>query len=118
MKRLKLWARITEALVFLAGLAVLACVLALEDIFNGNVYPEWIIVRVSFVVIVLCLVSTFITLYYVFRLLGRAEGAPAAGPVGGEGLQSPPAARRMRARMLPGKRPSTKTARPQRKRTK
>jgi uncharacterized membrane protein YcjF (UPF0283 family) len=128
LKRLKLWARITEALVLLAGLAVLFCVLALADIFNGDTYPEWTIIRVSFLVIVLCLVSTFITLYFLFRfierrdeeksdligaVLKRVEGAESKGPE----PHQPPAARRMRTRTLPGKTPSSKTARRQRKRT-
>lgn len=117
MKKLKFWARTTEALVLLAGLAVLFCVLALEDVFNGDVYPEWTIIRASFVVIVLCLISTFITLYHLFKHIDRVEDEKRAGPKA-EGAQSPPAARRMSGRMLPGKRPRTKTARPQRKRTK
>jgi len=126
LKRLKLWARATEALVMLAGLAVLSCVLSLEDVINGDVYPEWTIIRVSFIVIVLCLIATFVTLYHLFRHIESDEGArpgagvsrlAAAGPAS-ESAQGAPAARRTSRRTLPGKRPSTKAARAQRKRTK
>jgi len=131
LKKLKLWARITEIMVLLAGLAVLFCVLALDDIFAGDTYPEWTIVRISFVVIVLCLISTFITLYHLFRYLEsrdeekadfkKAVIRPAAESAETKamkesGPQNPPAARRIRTRRLPGKRPSPSAAQRQRQR--
>ncbi len=128
MKKLKLWARISEALVLLAGLAVLFGVLSLEDILKGDTYPEWTVIRLSFVVIVLCLISTFITLYYLFRYIEHQDEEKAdimrtmikraAGPDKKEPEpQSPPAALRTRTKKLPGKSPSSSTAKRQTKRT-
>jgi hypothetical protein len=73
MKTLREWIKLSFALGFLSMIAVIACHLALTDIWHGegDLSLEWRVLQVSFAVIILFQVSTLLTLG---RLIRRSGG--------------------------------------------
>jgi type IV secretory pathway VirB2 component (pilin) len=73
MKSLREWIKLSFALGILSLIAVIACHLALTDIWHGegDLSLEWRILQVSFAVIILFQASTLLTLG---RLIRRSGG--------------------------------------------
>jgi type IV secretory pathway VirB2 component (pilin) len=72
MKTLREWIKLSFALGLLSLIAVIACHLALTDIWHGegDLSLEWRILQVSFAVIILFQASTLLTLGMLIRRSG------------------------------------------------